>query len=74
MNCSKILDVRKLYQNESLANLYDKTFMPIDLRKAHSENDKAVWEAYGKNWTFGNESECIIYLKKLYQNFNVINN
>ena len=61
-----ILDIREKYPNDSYADLYDDTFMPIDLRKAHQENDKAVWEAYGKKWEFGNEEECVSYLMKLY--------
>ena len=42
--------------------------MPLELRKAHQENDKAVMEAYGfpvKN-TF-TESICVAELMKLYQ-------
>ena len=63
----KILDIRAKYPNDSYADLYDPLFMPIDLRKAHQENDKAVWEAYGKKWELGNEEECVSYLMKLYQ-------
>ena len=44
----KILEVREKYPDNSYADLYDPLFMPADLRKAHQENDKAVWEAYGK--------------------------
>ena len=63
----KILEVREKYPNDSYADLYDDTFMPMDLRKAHQENDKAVWEAYGKKWELGNEEECVAYLMKLYK-------
>ena len=42
-----ILDARALYPDSSLANLYDETAMPPELRKAHQENDKAVMRAYG---------------------------
>ena len=42
-----ILDVRALYPECSLADLYDELTMPPELRKAHQENDKAVMEAYG---------------------------
>lgn len=63
----KILEVREKYSNDSFADLYDDTFMPMDLRKAHQENDKAVWEAYGKKWELGNEEECVAYLMKLYK-------
>ena len=63
----KILEVREKYSNDSFADLYDDTFMPMDLRKAHQENDKTVWEAYGKKWELGNEEECVAYLMKLYK-------
>jgi hypothetical protein len=61
-----ILDTRKDYSNNSLADLYDPLSMPIELRKAHEENDKAVMEAYGfdKNMT---ESEIVTELFKMYQ-------
>lgn len=61
------MDVRKHYPNRSLSELYDPLVMPADLRKAHIDNDKAVWEAYGKKWEFGNESECTAYLLNLYK-------
>lgn len=61
-----ILDARALYPNSSLADLYDDLTMPVELRKAHQENDKAVLEAYGipKNTT---ESAIVAHLFKLYQ-------
>ena len=42
-----ILDARALYPDSSLADLYDELTMPIELRKAHAANDRAVMEAYG---------------------------
>ena len=42
-----ILDARSLYSNSCLADLYDPTFMPPELRKAHMDNDRAVMQAYG---------------------------
>ena len=62
-----ILDVRKEYSSWSFAELYDDVTMPSKLRKAHQENDKAVWEAYGKKWELGNEEQCVAYLMKLYK-------
>lgn len=62
-----ILDARKLYSQSSLADLYDETLMPKELRKAHQENDKAVMEAYGFNWRDMTESECVTELMKIYQ-------
>lgn len=60
-----ILDVRAKYQNSSLADLYDATFMPPDLRKAHVENDRAVMEAYGFNPNI-TEDEIVAELFKMY--------
>ena len=41
--------------------------MPPELRTAHQQNDKAVWEAYGKAWDIKSESACVAHLMKLYQ-------
>lgn len=41
-----ILDARNLYPDSSMAALYDDTTMPIELRRAHRENDRAVAAAY----------------------------
>ena len=62
-----ILDARELYPEASLADLYDELTMPSELRKAHTTNDKAVWEAYGKAWQFDNEPVCVAYLMEKYQ-------
>lgn len=62
-----ILKARQLYVESSYADLYDDTFMPPELRKAHQENDKAVMEAYEFNWRNMTESECVAELMKLYQ-------
>ena len=43
----KIIEIREKYKDSSLADLYDVTTMPDDLRKAHQNNDKAVMTAYG---------------------------
>ena len=61
-----ILDARAKYPESSLADLYDETFMPIELRKAHQANDRAVMEAYGfaKDIT---ESEIVAELFKMYE-------
>ena len=61
-----ILDARALYQDSSLADLYDELLMPIELRKAHQLNDKAVMEAYGFNIKI-TESECVASLMELYK-------
>ena len=42
-----ILDARARYPDSSLADLYDNTVMPPELRQAHQQNDRAVAAAYG---------------------------
>ncbi len=61
-----ILEVRERYPNCSLADLYDETLMPADLRKAHQANDRAVMKAYGFDWRNMTEEECVAELMKLY--------
>ena len=63
-----ILDARAKYPDSSLADLYDDVAMPVELRKAHQENDRAVMQAYGfpVKSTF-TESQCVAELFKLYQ-------
>ncbi len=63
-----ILDARALYPDSSLADLYDELTMPVELRKAHQENDRAVMQAYGfpVKSTF-TESQCVAELFKLYK-------
>lgn len=62
-----ILDARALYPDSSLANLYDESTMPPELRTAHQRNDKAVWEAYGRAWDIKSESSCVAELMRRYQ-------
>jgi hypothetical protein len=62
----KILDARALYPDSSLADLYDETLMPPELRKAHRENDKAVMAAYGFDAAM-DESEIVARLFELYE-------
>ena len=63
-----IIDARACYPNSSLADLYDELFMPIELRKAHQDNDRAVMQAYGfpvkSSFT---ESQCVAELFRLYE-------
>ena len=61
-----ILDARKLYPNSSLADLYDPLLMPAELRKAHTENDRAVMKAYGFDIKMS-EVDCVAELMKMYQ-------
>ena len=62
-----ILDARALYPDSSLADLYDETIRPVELRKAHKANDRAVMEAYGMWGKVHSEAECVAWLFKMYQ-------
>lgn len=63
-----ILDARAKYPECSLADLYDETTMPPELRKAHQANDFAVMAAYGFDKKI-TESECVAELMKMYREF-----
>ena len=62
-----ILDARALYPDASLADLYDETTMPPELRKAHQQNDKAVMMAYGFWGRLNSEPACVAELMRMYQ-------
>ena len=62
-----ILDARALYPDSSLADLYDETAMPAELRKAHQQNDKAVMRAYGFDVKTTTETSCVAELMRMYQ-------
>ena len=68
LTAQAILDARAKYPDSSLADLYDELTMPVELRKAHQENDRAVMQAYGfpVKSTF-TESQCVAELFKLYK-------
>ena len=63
-----ILNARALYPDSSLADLYDELTMPVELRKAHQDNDRAVMQAYGfpVKSTF-TESQCVAELFRMYK-------
>ncbi|MBQ6269740.1 MAG: class I SAM-dependent DNA methyltransferase [Bacteroidetes bacterium] len=61
-----ILDARALYPDSSLADLYDETSMPVELRKAHNANDREVLKLYGMK-SDTEESEIVSKLFKMYQ-------
>ena len=63
----QILDARALYPDSSLADLYDELTMPVELRRAHQDNDRAVMGAYGFPVKTMTESQCVAELFKLYQ-------
>ena len=62
-----ILDARNLYPDCSLADLYDETTMPPELRKAHQANDRAVMKLYGYKPDMP-EPAIVADLMKRYQN------
>ena len=61
-----ILDARALYPECSLADLYDEVTMPVELRRAHQANDKAVMKAYGLP-IITTESDTVAHLFHLYE-------
>ena len=62
-----ILDARALYPDSSLADVYDETTMPPELRRAHQQNDKAVMRAYGFDIKTTTETACVAELMRMYQ-------
>ncbi len=65
-SAQKILDVRALFPNATLADLYDELTMPKILRDAHKENDRAVQAAYDFRADM-TEAEIVTSLMKMYQ-------
>ena len=63
----KVLDVRLLFPNSSLADLYDPNTMPPELVKVHTELDRAVDSCYGRK--FANKEERIEFLFELYKKY-----
>lgn len=61
-----ILDARNIYPDSSLADLYDPLTMPVELRRAHEENDKAVLKAYGLKSSV-TEQEIVQRLFEMYE-------
>ena len=62
-----ILDAHAFYPDCSLADLYDETTMPSELRKAHQQNDRAVMQAYGFDVGKTTEASCVAELMIMYQ-------
>ena len=62
----EILKVRASNAGSSLDELYNKSVLKEDLRKAHTANDKAVLSAYGFKPSM-TEDEIVVELFKLYQ-------
>ena len=64
----KVLDIRKEFPNNSLADLYDPRTMPPKLIKAHQELDKAVDAAY-RSKPFESEAKRMEFLFELYEKY-----
>lgn len=62
----KVLDARDQFPNSSLADLYDPLSMPVNLRKAHQQLDKAVVSAFGLKASATDE-EILAELFKRYE-------
>jgi len=62
----KILDIRASYADSTLADLYNSTTMPPDLRKAHLALDKAVDKLY-QDAPFKDDSERVALLFARYE-------
>ena len=62
-----ILDARKLYPKDTLADLYDPLAMPPELLAAHRANDKAVMQAYGMDVKTTSEPQCVARLMQMYK-------
>ncbi|MFP1694831.1 class I SAM-dependent DNA methyltransferase [Gardnerella greenwoodii] len=61
-----VLKARENHPGQSLADLYDPTYMPQDLRKAHDELDKIVDVAFGATKPCSNNDERLEILFKSY--------
>ncbi|GHT61254.1 hypothetical protein FACS1894109_19660 [Spirochaetia bacterium] len=61
----EVLNIRELFSESSLADLYNENAMPPELTKAHQRLDKAVEKAYGKS--FVDDAARVAYLFELYQ-------
>ena len=59
-----IIDVRALYPNATLADLYDPLTMPVELVKAHEANNRAVDKAYGYTGADDDASRVAFLFKK----------
>lgn len=56
-----------LYPDPSLADLYDETTVPPELRKYPQQNDKAVMRAHGFDIKTTTETTCVAELMQIYQ-------
>lgn len=64
-SAKKIIAARELYNNSTLADLYDPLVTPRELLQAHKELDQVVDKAYGK--TFKTDEDRVAFLFEKYQ-------
>lgn len=64
----KVQQVRAQFPTASLATLYNRLVMPVELRKAHLELDKAVLNAYGRKANLSDEG----ILEMLFEQYQTI--
>jgi len=62
-----VLDVRSLFSDSSLADLYDPLTMPPNLLKAHQNLDRAVMKLYGFSVKETTEAGCVASLMERYK-------
>jgi hypothetical protein len=62
-----VLDARASHSSSTLADLYDPSFTPADLLKAHQNLDRAVMKLYGFAVGKTSEAECVAALMERYQ-------
>ena len=63
-----VLDERQRYPDTPLARLYDPDFMPLDLRRAHVDLDRAVEKTY-RSRPFASDQQRIDFLFDRYQQY-----
>ena len=61
-----VLDARAAHPDSTLADLYDPDLMPVNLRRAHRELDRAVDRLYRRK-RFASERERVEHLFMLYE-------
>lgn len=62
-----VLSARANHPGQSLADLYDPDYMPVDLRKAHEALDKVVDVAFGASNPCRSEDERLEVLFRRYR-------
>ena len=63
----KILDIREIYSDKTLVQMYDPDYMPENLKKAHETLNEIIDACYRKE-KFYDEYDRISYLFNLYGN------